>query len=88
MGWFKPKSHGYGAAPSNWKGWAAILAFVAIEIVLALIFIVRPVMAETGPSFVRFLAWCAISGAVTVVFIKFTMARTDGVWRWRWGEME
>jgi len=21
--WFKPKSHGYGASPANWKGWAA-----------------------------------------------------------------
>ena len=25
--WFKPKSHGYGATPANWKGCVASLAF-------------------------------------------------------------
>jgi hypothetical protein len=30
--WFKPKRHGYGATPANWKGWAASLAFLAIMV--------------------------------------------------------
>ncbi|HEU4381635.1 MAG TPA: hypothetical protein VFR73_23945, partial [Hyphomicrobiaceae bacterium] len=26
--WFKPKSHGYGATPANWKGWAATIGTI------------------------------------------------------------
>jgi len=25
--WFKPKTYGYGATPSGWKGWAAVAIY-------------------------------------------------------------
>ena len=34
--WFVPKSHGYGAQPANWKGWAAVGLFVIYAVVLTL----------------------------------------------------
>ena len=34
--WFTPKTHGYGAYPTSWKGWALIGAFLAIDLVLVL----------------------------------------------------
>mgnify|MGYP001545270939 FL=1 len=88
MSWFKPKTQGYGAAPSNWKGWAAILVFVVVETALAVFFIVGPALANTGPGVLRIVAWCLVSGAFTLFFIRFTMLRTDGVWRWRWGDQK
>ena len=32
--WFRPKSHGYGATPADWRGWAATAVF-AIGLVAA-----------------------------------------------------
>ena len=32
--WFKPRAYGYGATPSNWKGWAAIACYLAVVVVL------------------------------------------------------
>ena len=86
MSWFRPKTHGYGAYPSNWKGWAAIGVFVLLETVLAVIFIVGPTVAETGPGPVQVVLWIVLSSVLTVAFIRFTIVKTEGEWRWRWGE--
>lgn len=85
MTWFKPKTHGYGASPANWKGWAATFGFVVIELVLVWVLLLQPIIAKGEPSLGSFLLWAFCSGALTVGFIWLTKAKTDGEWRWRWG---
>ncbi|MCC5958031.1 MAG: hypothetical protein JJU08_01655 [Rhodobacteraceae bacterium] len=33
--WFKPMAHGSGARPANWRGWAALAAYVGALVLLA-----------------------------------------------------
>lgn len=82
--WFIPKSHGYGAAPANWKGWLAVATFVALQAVLAFSMVVWPaergVLSEAGIA-----AWLLLMAGITVAFIWLCRRKTDGTWRWRWG---
>ncbi|GAB1582000.1 hypothetical protein [Phyllobacterium phragmitis] len=73
--WFKPKRYGYGATPSNWKGWAFTGAFVAIAMLM-----VAALIALQAPGWLVVLAILALTAAI----IPFTKAKTDGAWRWRW----
>lgn len=86
MTWFKPKTHGYGAAPANWKGWAATLAFVVIELLLVWVLFFGPILARGEPSPGRIIVWALCSVGLTVGFIWLAKAKTDGDWRWRWGK--
>lgn len=88
MSWFKPKRYGYGASPANWKGWAASLGFLVMEIGLVWILLLEPIIAWGELSTVRFVIWAVFSGALTFGFIWLTKVKTDGDWRWRWGEKE
>ena len=85
MTWFKPKTHGYGAYPTGWKGWAAIGVYVVLEMLLAYVFIVGPALSGLGPGTMQIVLWFVLSGVLTLAFIRFTIVRTDGAWRWRWG---
>ncbi|GGA81680.1 hypothetical protein GCM10011491_06250 [Brucella endophytica] len=73
--WFRPKRFGYGATPTNWKGWAFIGAFVAVNVLA-----IAALIALEGP------VWLVvpITLALTAAIIPFTKAKTDGEWRWRW----
>ncbi len=88
MSLFRPKTHGYGASPSGWKGWAAIAAFVVAETLLAFLLVVWPILGGSGPDLLRIAIWCVLSGALTFGFLLWVRARTDGEWRWRWGQRE
>ncbi len=76
--WFKPKRYGYGAAPSSWEGLIAtalcalaiIADFAAVELWL--------------PG--RRLAAVAIAAVILVGFCWLAWSRTEGGWRWRWGD--
>jgi hypothetical protein len=48
--WFKPHTHGYGATPSGWKGWAAIGVFVATVLALSLSLVTFPAETPTGAA--------------------------------------
>ncbi len=81
--WFKPKTHGYGATPSNWKGWVATLLFaLAIGMFVALL------MTSSGgnPPIETLLLWCAGVCILSIAFVALARAKTDGQWRWRWGK--
>lgn len=73
--WFKPKRYGYGATPTNWKGWALVVAFVVIVM-----------LAITGLITLQAPAWLVVLTvlALTAVLIPLTKAKTHGAWRWRW----
>lgn len=80
--WFKPKTHGYGATPSNWKGWAAIAAFGLAQLLLVLL--LQSAGADPDKSLGWVLGVVGIMAVVTATFIWVTRIKTDGEWRWRW----
>jgi hypothetical protein len=83
--WFKPKTYGYGASPLNWKGWAFIAAYVLALTATAYAFaganraglLVRPIGT---------LALLAVLVLLTGAFLVVCRRKTDGAWRWRWGD--
>jgi len=77
--WFRPKRYGYGATPSNWKGWLATLGFVALLAV-----IMSALELGGGTPF----ALLAVTAILTMLFVWIVWNKTDGDWSWRWGPNE
>ena len=77
--WFKPKRYGYGATPTTWQGWALTLGTVAVMVAVS--FYLR----LTSTSY-----W-ALAGLISfdVIALGFlavvSSLKTDGGFRWRWG---
>jgi hypothetical protein len=80
--WFRPRSHGYGATPATWAGWAVTIAVGAVVVgsILAMQLLVG------RSNFVAWMIWAAIVVVVTFWFVRLSRHRTDGEWRWRWGK--
>ncbi|HYD15225.1 MAG TPA: hypothetical protein VEA77_02385 [Hyphomicrobium sp.] len=83
--WFKPKTYGYGAAPANWKGWAAGAGFIVATWVILWPWILSPALAGKEPSPAGIVATLALIAVVTLGFIWLCKVKTDGAWHWRWG---
>jgi len=83
--WFKPKSHGYGASPAGWKGWAATIAFLVLDLALTWVLIFAPLLDTGTVSVARIVIWVAATVALTIGFVLVARVKTDGEWRWRWG---
>ena len=84
--WFKPKRYGYGATPSNWKGWAATVAFIVVVLATFLVVFGWQLNDGTPPSSWQIAAWLAIAAILTGGFMRLTRTKTDGQWGWRWGK--
>ncbi len=78
--WFKPKKYGYGATPSNWKGWLLVLVFVVFCLVWA-----RLTVLSSAPSITDTIVFVLGLIALILVFAVFSKSKTAGSWRWRWG---
>ena len=85
--WFKPKkkSHGYGAAPANWKGWVATLGLIVIDMVIVFALLASPLLSGREPGIGRIALLVILMIATTAVFVWICKVKTDGEWRWRWG---
>ena len=83
--WFKPRRYGYGARPTNWKGWAAALAYLLA--ILMLFWLFPAPNAQTATVAYIGLWVCAVA-LVTLPFVWLARVKTKGEWRWRWGERE
>lgn len=71
--WFAPKQYGYGAgSPISWQGWLAMAVFLAAIALVA-------TMLEGGARVVATVL-------LVVGFVLLARAKTQGGWRWRWGE--
>jgi len=73
--WFKPKRFGYGATPTNWKGWV----FVGLYLLVVFI-VVAFLVTEKTPIWLGL----AVIAALTVVLVAVTKAKTEGEWHWNW----
>ena len=79
--WFRPKRYGYGATPVTWQGWALVAA--AVLAIAATVLLIRP-HGEQDPW-----AWFAFFGIEALILAALwviTRRKTDGEWRWRWGD--
>ena len=73
--WFAPKRYGYGAGlPISWQGWAVLVSFVALLLVIAFSMRHQPIQL------------IAALVPLVLLFIVITARTTKGGWRWRWGE--
>ena len=84
--WFKPKAFGYGAAPANWQGWVATIAFAVLVAAVAPALLAWQANPLTGPSAWEIAVWLLATAGLTGLFIALARAKTDGQWAWRWGK--
>jgi hypothetical protein len=82
--WFRPKRYGLGATPVTWEGWAVTGGALVLIGVVTWFFI----GATRVPSLTAVLVWAVLVGAATVALLIVTKAKTQGEWRWRWGDPE
>jgi hypothetical protein len=83
--WFKPKRFGYGATPIHWRGWAS--SFAAGIGLLSAVWAfgaARNGQVSTG----ELAIWVVLVACATLMFVKFARAKTNGEWKWRWGDPE
>ena len=78
--WFRQKSFGYGATPNTWQGWLFTLAGVLL-VTSIVVFSHR-----IGDEETRAL-WIVLGVAVVLLpFCLIAYVKTEGGWRWRWGD--
>ena len=78
--WFKPREYGYGATPITWQGWAVTVATMVVVVLSSL---VVPALA-TGAAWA--LSALVIDALAIAALIIVSRRKTDGEWRWRWGQ--
>jgi hypothetical protein len=83
--WFRQRRYGYGSSPSTWQGWATIIAFPIILIVVALV-IFGEFPVPDGQALGRIVGFLVFVAVALYVFLTFVRAKTTGEWRWRWGD--
>jgi cytochrome c biogenesis protein CcdA len=78
--WFRPKRYGYGATPVTWQGWALTFGSVAVIVAATLM------VARHSALDVVFWLGVAIVFAAIFALVEISRRKTDGEWRWRWGD--
>ena len=86
--WFRPKTYGYGATPTHWKGWASVIIVVALFFIATFGFILRPQMNGSQPAFEQVMIWAVIVATLIGGLVILSKAKTDGEWKWRWGDKD
>jgi hypothetical protein len=86
--WFNPKTHGYGAYPTDWRGWALILGVVFLNFLLAAVLLVWPTLTGAPIFPTRFVLFLILDTLLVVGLLNAVRKKTDGDWRWRWGKTE
>ncbi|WP_232492965.1 hypothetical protein [Novosphingobium kaempferiae] len=79
--WFPPKRYGYGAGlPIAWQGWFLMASYLGTLAGIAL-------LDRSGMPGGRALA-LALFIVVTACFLIAVARRTQGGWKWRWGQRD
>jgi hypothetical protein len=77
--WFRARRYGYGAGPPiKWQGWALLAAYLTGLAVVG-------ILSHKDAALPRTSA-CVLFVIITIIFTAICRDRTDGGWRWRWGE--
>jgi hypothetical protein len=79
--WFRPRRYGCRAAPDTWEGWAVTLIVTGVVIGS----IVGMELLVDRSDFTVWMKWALVIASVTFWFVRTARERTDGEWRWRWG---
>jgi uncharacterized RDD family membrane protein YckC len=79
--WFRPKVYGYGATPKNWKGWAATAVYTFV--VFGLCGVMLKMLDNPDPVLIAL--WAAMVLLFTGAFVALARMRTEGKWKWHWG---
>ncbi len=77
--WFKPKTYGYGVTPSTWEGWATVAAYI-LAVAASMSLLLSP---ERNVG--TWILWVAVVAALTTAMVWVSANKTEGSWRWRWG---
>jgi hypothetical protein len=81
--WFRPKQYGYGAVPVTWEGLAFTLAIAAL--------IAAPsayLFGGGAPSATGIMVWVVVVAVIVAGSVLVVRSKTEGSWRWRWGDPE
>jgi hypothetical protein len=79
--WFATRRYGYGAGrPIAWQGWLLILSYVSL---LAGLGVLATKAKQAAPLPIAIVLLIA-----TTAFLEISRRRTQGGWRWRWGELD
>jgi hypothetical protein len=74
--WFRVKRYGFGAGvPCSWEGWALVAAFLIIVIASGVVFSDRNPLLHFG-----------VVLASTAIVLVVSWRKSDGPWKWRWGQ--
>jgi hypothetical protein len=74
--WFRVKRYGFGAGlPCSWEGWALLAGFLVVIVASGVAFAGRDPMLHLG-----------LVLAATVIVIVVSWRKSDGPWKWRWGQ--
>jgi len=84
--WFKPKKYGYGASPVTREGWIATIAYGVLVFAVTLLCGVGSAPQGNGASLSVWIIWGVLMAVLTGGFIWVSRVKTDGDWRWRWGD--
>ncbi len=82
--WFRPKRYGYGAEPANWKGWLA--AGIHLAVFAGIVWRLVSEQAHPAPVSEQAVLWWTALIVATLAFLVLCWMKTDGKWRWRWGQ--
>ena len=80
--WFRPRRYGYGATPVTWEGWALTVGVAGVVI---LSIVAMNLLADRS-NVVAWLVWAVFVAVVAFLMVQISRQRTDGEWRWRWGQ--
>jgi len=74
--WFRVKRYGFGAGlPCSWEGWALLAGFLVVIVTSGVAFAGRDPMLHLG-----------IVLASTTIVVVVSWRKSDGPWKWRWGQ--
>jgi hypothetical protein len=80
--------YGYGAQPLNWKGWTAVLVYVAVVMSFTVPLMILPTLSEPERAGGDGAIWLVLMVVATLTFFRLCWVKTDGSWCWRWGQSE
>jgi hypothetical protein len=80
--WFKPKRYGYGATPTTWQGWTVTLGTVAVMVAVSIC------LRLDGRDYWGLAAMLGFDVLALVFLFIVCRRKTEGEWRWRWGDRE